>query len=315
MLDTNQPSTGSQGALFIPSAITKGSAAGFPELDKAKATVSLAPMFIANPDMPQMAMEVPDHIALAIKNDATGEVLSTCGAQHTPIQNQYLHDMMRNAFKSVLPSAWVDNIRLKEGTSRGSAFNCMAYHSPDYSSNIRQSSGLTTSLDFGMMVMNAHGSRAVTVRPFMLDNSCGNTVMFCDLKAVKQHTEGFDASVLSDFTKRMLRQAPEHFKMIQGWANKPITADDLDGILTLNLQISANARDAIIDYFNEVEVPKRGENLYAGVSAMAAWNTHNTGDFYVRNSRNSDNEAETLFQRQEKVAKVIASDAFQQVAA
>ena len=48
---------------------------------------------------------------------------------------------------------------------------------------------------------------------------------------------------------------------------------------------------------------------------MAAWNTHNTGDFYVRNSRNSDNEAETLYQRQEKVAKVIASDAFQQVAA
>lgn len=314
MLDTHQPSTGSQGALFIPRAITTGSAAGFPELDKAKATVSLAPMFIANPHMPQMALEVPDHIALAIKNDATGEVLATCGAQHTPIQNQYLHDMMQNAFKSVLPSAWVDNIRLKESTSRGSAFNSMAYHSPDYSSNIVQSSRLTTSLDFGMMVMNAHGSRAVTVRPFMLDNSCGNIVMFCDLKAVKQHTEGFDASVLSDFTKRMLRQAPEHFKKIQGWANKLITADDLHGILSLNLQISANARDAIIDYFNEVEVPRRGKNLYAGVSAMAAWNTHNTGDFYVRNSRNSDNEAETLYQRQEKVAKVIASAAFQQVA-
>jgi hypothetical protein len=208
----------------------------------------------------------------------------------------------------------VDSMTLKEGVSANGAFNVCKYTSPDYSASIRQSSGKIIKLDMGLMTINHHGSRAVIVMPFMYDNSCGNTVIFSADKASQQHTEGFDVGTLTSFTKHMVTKAPDHFKTIQAWALTPISKDQFAAMLQANSQISSPASNAIVDYFENVEAPVRGKNLYAGLSALAAWGSHNTGDFYVRNSRNSDNEAESLFARQEKIARLIASSAFQRVA-
>ena len=309
MTAQTQLATNSQGALFLPSVI-KGEAKGFPKLEKALATVSLQPMYVANQAMSNMAKEVPDYIARAIVNDMTGDVLATCRNQHVPVQNQELLDAMHEAFSSCLPSAYVDNMRLEECVSRGGAFNALKLTSPDYSHKITQSNGSTTRLDFGMMMVNAHGNRAVTAYPFMLDESCGNTVMFSDWKATQQHSESFNINRFKVFIERMVNRAPKHFNMIQKWAQTPCNEDQLLCILIGNPQISAAAASSIVDYFAAEEVLHRGENLYAALSAMAAWASHNEGDFYIRNSRNSDNEAESLFARQEKIFRLISSPAF-----
>lgn len=313
MTALTQLTASSQAALFIPTE-TVGESKGFPELDKTKTEVALAPMFTPNPHMPQMAMSVPTNVAQAIIKKESGEVIATCKGSHTLVQTDHLHRHMKKAFSAVLPQKWVDSMTLEEGVSANGAFNVCKYTSPDYSASIRQSSGKIIKLDMGMMTINHHGSRAVMVMPFMLDNSCQNNVIFTDEKASQQHTEGFDVGTLTSFAKHMVTKAPDHFKTIQAWALTPFSKDQFAAILRANSQISAQQSNAIVEYFEKVEAPVRGKNLYAALSALAAWGSHNTGDFYVRNSRNSDNEAESLFSRQEKIARLIASSAFQRVA-
>ena len=301
--------------LFIPTPANGNNApAGFPKLDLLDFNVATTPMFIANPNMPNMAVAVPPHIANAIIRADTGKVLATCKGQHINVQHQTLHEHVKKALTSVLPASYLNNVLLTESESGDSSFVKMIYRTPDLKGIILQSNGKKTEMDLQISVVNAPGSRAVTVIQTGFDHSCENHVPYTSEKFAMQHTEGMDLGLMEAHIRKVVHDFPAHLRMIQGYALKEITSADFKRILHHNSHISTTAGENILCQF-AIEAKNRGSNLYAGLSALAAWSTHNDGNFYVRNSANSDNEARSLFARQEKVMKLIGSNAFQEVAA
>ena len=70
----------------------------------------------------------------------------------------------------------------------------------------------------------------------------------------------------------------------------------------------------ILDQYLD-ECLARGESVGALVAALTTWSSHNNDRFYVRNSHNVDNVAESLSKREDTVAKVLDSEMFAKVSA
>jgi len=230
------------------------------------------------------------------------------------VNNGDVHEVVKNALK-ILPPEMYDNITLNEKISRSGKFNHLIYGITDCFGEVTHSNGIKTKLELQINAVNVHGSRAVTVLASFKDEMCGNQVIYSTEAATQAHTIGYDPEVLEDFIMNRVMKAPKDIRTLQNWAHKEVRETDLRRILYSNPQISSGAVAAIVKQFNTIEVLKRGSNLLALLSAITSWGSHNNDDFRVRNSGNTDNEAEVLFARQEKIAKLLGSDAFLQVAA
>jgi len=288
--------------------------AGIPDLDLLDFTVATRDMFVANPSMPNMASLVPPQIARALVKTNTGSVLGTVKDQHKNVQNSTLHECFATTLSSSLPQSYIRNIKLSETQSGGFSFNKAMYQICDHHGTIFQLNGTKTRVDLQLAWINAHGSRAVQIMQTGLDHSCQNQLIYTAEKLAVQHMQSFDIATIAAFIRKATHDFPSHVQTLQSFAFKQITIADLKRILKANDQIGSTSSEAIMSQY-ETEVKNRGSSLFAALSALAAWSTHNDGDFHVRNSGNTDNEARSLFARQEKVMKLIGSNAFQEVAA
>jgi len=303
--------SGQPAQLFLPSLNGQENKPSFPRLDKANFSVKLVPMYVAHPTMANMGVNVPTNIAQAVVDDRTGAVISTAKGQLRLVQNDQLHNAAKDAFKSLIPDTWP--VILKEGVSNNGGFSALTYKIPDYSATIEQSNGSTVSLTMQFTIVNAH-ARAVTAFASFEDGSCGNTVIFTDAKATSPHLDSFTTAPLEQHIKDAMHKAPEYVAMLQKWARKDFEFFEFENLMRTQGHLSPTQRGELLTQFMEEEIPNRGSNLYAALSSLAAWGTHNEGRFYVRNSRNTDNEAESLFARQEKIQRVVGSDAWKAVA-
>jgi len=303
MLDNTQTSGQTGQLFFLPSLDGIQDKPSFPTLEKSNFRLKAAPMYVQNPTMPNTVVHVPSNIAQAIVEETTGEVVATVKGQHRLVQNDQLHKMVKDVLAGLIPDHWT--VELREGVS-GYGFTINTYGIPDYFGEIRQSNGITTTLSMQIHVVNAP-NRAVTVFASMKDHSCGNDVIFTGAKATSPHLDSFNTHDLEEFIKEVMHEAADYMKMLQTWAHQEITAVQFKDLLRTQTCISPTLRCDLVDQFTDVEAPNRGANLYAAASALAAWGTHNEGRFYVRNSRNTDNEAESLFARQEKIMRVVGS--------
>lgn len=300
----NAKISGQADQLFLPSLNGPEEFPSFPKLDRANFTKSLAQMYVASPTLKNTAVPVPQDTALALVNDKTGEVITTVGSQHCVVQNQVLADAVEETLDEFLPKSW--KVTLEEGVSNRGGFTSLTYRIEDYSAEIRQSNGILTTLTMQLHVVNPT-TRAVTAYTSFKDASCDNNVVFTPFKATSPHLDSFSTAPLREYIETVLNKAPDYITLLQKYAQTDLSVTKFEKVLEAQPFISAGVRGAILNQFRAVEAPDRGANVFAGLSSLAAWATHNEGNFYVRNSANSDNEAESLFARAEKIMRVTGS--------
>lgn len=299
--------TGQPAQLFLPSLNGEQNDPSFPKLDLADFTKTLEQMYVAHPTIKTRAVPVPRETSLALMNERSGKVIATVGNQHTVVQNHVLHSAMERTLSNLIPKSW--EVILEEAVSNEGGFTSLTYRLTDYSAEIRQSNGITTTLSMQLHLVNPT-TRAVTAFCSFRDASCNNNVVFTNFKATSPHLESFSTDPLEGYIEAVMHQAPDYIDRLQEYANTPLPVSKFDEVLGAQGFITPTIKEAVLRQYREVETPNRGANVFAGLSSLAAWATHNQGDFYVRNSANSDNEAEALFARMEKIMRIVGSTAW-----
>ena len=100
----------------------------------------------------------------------------------------------------------------------------------------------------------------------------------------------------------------EQCRTYQKWAERGINASLFEHVLKEN-NVSERKTKNLLKQF-EMESITRGETLWAALSALTFYSTHDSSLFSVRNSETVDNHGATSEQREREVNKILNSESW-----
>jgi len=309
--------------LFIPAFMQKNKtvkpAAGtsFPKLEKAAFSVVKKILFTedlsADAITAGMAVPVPENVGSLLARTDNDLSLGVVGAAYHPVQNETLHKAVERTLYKSLPSTLVNGTVLTEQTNRNGAFVRLMYSIPALYAVIPQLNGTSTKMSFAVIAKNTHGSTSVEIKAASIDHACDNINVYGAGSSVsKRHTENFSTEEMELFLERDISTWSKRMRLVRKWAMAPLSLDDAE--MVVSPFFSHGNRSKILDQYLD-ECLARGESVGALVAALTTWSSHNNDRFYVRNSHNVDNVAESLSKREDTVAKVLDSEMFAKVSA
>lgn len=287
----------------------------FPPLEETGFRAATAPLFYTPADDENGLYPMPDSIAQAVIRTDTRQPLGAVGQRYAIAQNTDLQAAVAEAAEAALPRHALQDIQLKEYSSRGGAYTRFEYTFPGLGADIRQLTGASTQLMFRIGVANSfNGSGAIRGFAGAYDLVCTNGMVIGEYEtSAFRHSAGFHPGKLADFLEREAENYVTRVRVWQAWARKEITVTGAKETLEA-AGMSARRVASMMEQL-QLEAESRGMTVWALYSALTFYSSHNSERFGVRNSANVDNVAETLDKREREVASVIASEAFQRLAA
>lgn len=285
-----------------------------PALKAGAYEVSVQPIFAQDfrPDAFRGAVRpLPANIGRLLYRTDTFDPLDTVGSQYEPVQNVDAYMTAWEAIIPVVPGHVLETAEITESVERNGGFFRCDINFPDYSCKVRQFDGSFAEVNLRVIIVNVHGQSSTRIIVGAVDQSCDNIMVFDEVTAPEtRRTTGFNFEPLINTLRNDIRQFELHAKELNSWARKGIDEDAFQRVLKRN-NFSANQIEKLVEKFHD-EAEVRGYTLWAAWSALTAWSSH-ADEFYVRNSANVDNEAESLTKRMYKVSKVLGSPAFSAV--
>lgn len=271
---------------------------------------------------------VPETECKAIYRTDTNQFLGTSGNRYGIADNAALNDQVIQALEQSLPRSYLEKIELKEETSSNGAFCKWTYTFPNAAEPIRQLRNATgyksdvygkqhkeTWLNFQVSIVNSFsGKTPVICKAGSVDISCLNSLTTSYYDTSKQrHTSSLDITKFGEFLEQQANSYRDKIAIWQRWADKSIDSEQAEQAL-VQAGISPRLTKQLMDRF-EVEATKRGKSIWALASSLTFWGTHNSELFTVRGSKTRDNVAASLDARQNKVTRVLSSNAWQMLEA
>jgi len=293
----------------------------FPPLEKVGFEAATKPLFFADQENPFERIgavpawqELPENIGRLIYRTDNGAPLSIVGDKYAIVQNSELQATVAEAAESSLPRHALQDIELKEFSSRGGKYTRFEYTFPALGADIRQLNGNSTQLKFRIGIVNGFGGSSIRGFAGAYDLVCTNGLIIGEFEtSAYRHTIGFNPAKLGAFIEAEAAKYVTRVHTWQAWARKEITATQAEATLTA-AGMSGRRIKAMMQQF-EVEAQNRGATVWALYSALTYYSSHNSESFGVRNSGAIDNVAETLDKREREVAQIINAPAFQVLAA
>lgn len=297
------------------------------EAKHATAYVQKAGCTNPNPSLDDL-QAVPDHIAKIIYRTDTGQALGRTGNRYGIVQNAALQEQMVQSLEQTLPAEYLKGIELEENTSGNGAFCKFTYTFPNAAEPIRQLRDSTgyqsdrygqhhkeTWLNLAFSVINSFdGSTPAIFKAEVRDISCLNSLTTGFFDTSKQrHTAKIDAGRFANFIEQQATNYKKRIEIWQAWAGRSITPEQAETCLK-EAGLSLRLTKGLMEQF-ETEAAQRGRSLWALSSSLTFWSSHSSERFTVKGSAKKDNIAETLNARSNRVNQVIASPAFQALAA
>lgn len=303
--------------ISLAQALHKAQGPLFPPLEKCAFEAKTAPLMMYPQDMPigSAPYDIPPAIASAVYRTDNMAPLGVVGQRYAIAQNADLQTAVAEAAENSLPRHALQDIELQEFTSRGGAYTRFEYTFPALGADIRQLSGSSTQLKFRIGVVNSFNG-AGSIRGFAgaYDLVCTNGMVIGEFEtSAFRHSSGFDPKRLGIFIEAEAAKYVERVRTWQAWAQKRISIAEAE--TALEAAGMSGRRIKTMMYQFEIEAANRGASVWALYSALTYYSSHNSARFGVRNSANVDNVAETLDKREREIAQVIASPAFQRLAA
>jgi len=293
----------------------------FPPLDKTAFQAAAKPLFFADQLNPfehiganPSWFEVPENIGRLIYRTDNGKPLSIVGDKYAIVQNSELQATVAEAAEAALPRHALQDIELKEFTSKGGKYTRFEYTFPALGADIRQLNGNSTQLKFRIGIVNGFGGSSIRGFAGAYDLVCINGLILGEFEtSAYRHTKGFNPLKLGAFLEAEAAKYLERVHVWQAWARKEITAEQAESTLEA-AGMSGKRVKSMMQQF-EAEAQTRGATVWALYSALTYYSSHNSEAFSVRNSGAVDNVAETLDKREREVASIIRTEAFQRLAA
>jgi hypothetical protein len=298
----------------------------FPELDKCNFTAQHGPLNYT-PEGFDQPVELPKSIAQVVYRTDTGEPLGRTGGRYGIAQNTDVQDVLVEALERALPSNYLKGIELKEETSNNGGFSKFTYTFPSAAEPIRQLRDATgyaadrygekhkeTWLNMSFSMINSFdGSTPLILQNEVIDVSCANslTTGYMDTSKMR-HSTKIDPSMFTDWITEQAGNFKQRIDVFNQWAARSITPEQAEQTL-LDAGLSPRLTKQMLEQF-ELECDRRGRSVWSLASSMTFWSSHSSEKFTVRGSKDSDNVAKCLHNRQGQVLKVMNSEAWSEIA-
>ena len=270
---------------------------------------------------------VPDHIDFPVEFEATkfdkqkyvingntGEYLGIVGNGFTCANHGDFFSKAHNTISEHLGEEFCNQMNIKYRTARNNAWVMMDMTMPNVLRKIQSDKHTTTIAPRLIALHGIDGTCSNMVFFGAIDFFCTNGMITGDYNKIKRkNTSNFSLTKFIEELEESVEDFDNSAEMFQRWAETRLTTnvkDLLDGIIQ-----SERKSDKMYTLYNQ-EAATRGRNLWALYSAFTNYASYadERNGFSLRNTRN-DTEAQSMWAREQEVAKWISSPQFQALAA
>ena len=249
-----------------------------------------------------------------VRNSVTGDYLGIVGDKFKSINHlDYFNGIKKVIQENRLPHH-LDGAKVKISTARNSAFALIDITLPNVKHTIVTSRHQTEINERMIALHGIDGSCSNQVYFGAIDRYCSNGQIGGEFEAIKRkNTSGL---VLERLLQEV-RDAKTNFdircQMMQKWADTPL---NVDGKILLDSIIKSEKISKKMYELACQEISKRGKNVFALYSAFTNYASYadERNGFNIRNT-GFDTRAETMWRREQEVAKWISSPEFKSLVA
>jgi hypothetical protein len=280
-----------------------------PALDKLNFTVQNAP---ADFEPVKGAGHVSSKYFINFRTDIEAD-LGICKGRYEIINNSRLYDIAGKALAEHAPARALSGARLEEKISDNGAQSFFDLSFPALTEDVQQMRGRSTGLIFRILGWNSFdGSSPVKFSTGAIDGFCTNGMIWGEYDLFgRRHTAGFNEADLSKFFAAAFSSFQEKIRLLRIEAQKPLDITAAEKFL--KSKFSERRAAQLLERF-AIESQERGASLWALRSALTFYASHNSSQFGVRQT-GLDNEARTLYQREDEVRRVVESGGWRELLA
>ena len=249
-----------------------------------------------------------------VRNSVTGDYLGIVGDKFKSINHlDYFNGIKKVIQENRLPHH-LDGAKVKISTARNSAFALIDITLPNVKHKVVTSRHQTEINERIIALHGIDGSCSNQVYFGAIDSFCTNGQIGGEYDTIKRkNTSGL---VLERLLQEV-RDAKTNFdircQMMQKWADTPL---NVDGKILLDSIIKSEKISKKMYELTCQEISKRGKNVFALYSAFTNYASYadERNGFNIRNT-GFDTRAETMWRREQEVAKWISSPEFKSLVA
>jgi hypothetical protein len=247
-----------------------------------------------------------------VKNSVTGEYLGIVGDKFKTIDHKdYFNGIKEVIQENRLPHE-LDNAQVKISTARNCAFALLDITLPNVKHTITTAKHQTTINERIIALHGIDGSCSNQVFFGAIDSYCSNGQIGGEYDYIKmKNTSGLTRTILLNEVRNAKNNFDKRAKLMQEWANIPLKIDGktfMESIIK-----SENLAKKMYELACQ-EISKRGKNVFALYSAFTNYASYadERNGFNIRNT-GFDTKAETMWRREQEVAKWVSSPQFKQL--
>ena len=246
-------------------------------------------------------------------NRSTGEPIAIVGKDFTCASHGDFFRSVMDAVTENLSSHEVDGANIAWRDAHHNGWAMMDMTLPNVKAKITTPKHET---EIAQRIIALHG----------VDGTCSNTVLFGAIdffctngqirgehdKVRRKNTSGFNLDTFIDQLNRSKQDFYAQSERLQGWANKPLYADNVKSMLE---SLDKGKAKRMFELYNQ-EVSVRGNNAFALYSAFTNYATYadERNGFKLRNT-GKDTDAVSMWEREEKVSRWVDSKQFKELLA
>ena len=248
-------------------------------------------------------------------NDVTGEYLGVVGHNFSCADHRPFFQGVEDAMTENLDNSQLDDAKVVWRSARNNSWGMMDITLPNVQRTIVSDKHQTTVNQRFIALHAIDGSCSNQVYYGAIDTFCTNGMITGDYDKVRRkNSSNFSMDRFIDELKNSRRDFDTQMDTFQQWAFSPIGKFDIKAMLD-SLMGSESKSEKMYTLYNQ-EVSKRGKTVFALYSAFTNYATYadERNGFRMRNTGN-DTQAQTMWLREQEVAKWIASPQFKQLEA
>ena len=248
-------------------------------------------------------------------NDVTGEYLGVVGHNFSCTDHRPFFQGVEDAMTENLDSSQLDNAKVTWRSARNNSWGMMDITLPNVQRTIVSDKHQTTVNQRFIALHAIDGSCSNQVYYGAIDTFCTNGMITGDYDKVRRkNSSNFSMDRFIDELKNSRRDFDTQMDKFQQWAFSPIGKFDIKAMLD-SLMGSESKSEKMFGLYKQ-EVSKRGKTVFALYSAFTNYASYadERNGFRMRNTGN-DTQAQTMWLREQEVAKWIASPQFKQLEA
>ncbi len=246
-------------------------------------------------------------------NRSTGEPIAIVGKDFTCASHGDFFRSVMDAVTENLSSHEVDGANIAWRDAHHNGWAMMDMTLPNVKAKITTPKHET---EIAQRIIALHG----------VDGTCSNTVLFGAIdffctngqirgehdKVRRKNTSGFNLDTFIDQLNRSKQDFYTQSERLQGWANKPLYADNVKSMLE---SLDKGKSKRMFELYNQ-EAGVRGNNAFALYSAFTNYATYadERNGFKLRNT-GKDTDAVSMWEREEKVSRWVDSKQFKELLA